>query len=242
MLTLKEHQENFIESLLHNTIEHNSFKDTPHLMDQLNVYRSSVFSGLITVLADVYKAIAVFMQDDFQGIALRYVFEKPPAHPSLLYYGSGFENYINSDFPKAAFLKELASFEWALHTTHYGPEDNKLDLDALKNLSAEECLSFSVILRSNVKLFKSSYPLHNLYKSVINQKKLDIKLNPTFILIHRLDMRVCVQSIDELTFNMLSMLLKPKNFSELMDSFTFSSEFWAKIVEMIFKLQIVKQQ
>lgn len=241
MLTLKDHQQNFIESLLTNTIKHDSFQMTPHLIDQLNVYRSSVFSGLITVLADVYKALSIFMKDDFGSMALRYVFERPPTHPSLLYYGEGIDHYISVDLLQAEFLKELALFEWALHTTHYGAEDDKLDMEVLKNLGAEDFLDFSITLRSNVKLFKANYPLQDLYKSVVNEKKFDIKITPTFILIHRLNMGVCVQSIDELTFNMLSILMDAKKFSELMDSFTFSSEFWVKFVEMIFTRQIVKR-
>lgn len=241
MPTLKEHQQNFIESLLNNTIEHKSFKDTPHLMDQLNVYRSSVFSGLITVLADVYKALSVSMQDDFKEVALRYVFEKPPENPSLLYYGKGFEVYINNDFPNASFLKELSLFEWALHTTHYSTKDGRLDLEVLKNLSAEEFLAFPITLRSNVKLFKASYPLHNLYKSIVNRESPDIGRDATFLLIHRFNMGVCVESIDELTFDMLEFLSEPRKISDLIDRFTFSSEFWISFIEMIFKRQIVKQ-
>ena len=84
---------------------------------QLAVYSNAYVNRLREALQSNFPALHQLLGDnDFEGLAARYIIEHPPRHASIRWFGDCLAEFLAARTPYSATpaIRELALFEWAL--------------------------------------------------------------------------------------------------------------------------------
>lgn len=104
------------------------------------VYRNTVMTGCIDALQANYPAVARLVGEEwFRATAAEFARTRLPEHPTLLYYGAGFADFLRG-FPPAAelpYLAEVARLDRFWTEAHAARDAGPLLPDALSALPAE---------------------------------------------------------------------------------------------------------
>lgn len=105
------------------------------------VYRNTVTKGCIDALRANYPAVARLVGEEwFRAAAAEFVRARLPEHPTLLYYGAGFGDFLRG-FPLAAelsYLAQVARLDRFWTEAHAARDAEALLPDMLSTLSPEE--------------------------------------------------------------------------------------------------------
>lgn len=96
------------------------------LTARFDVYRNNIFAGLISVLKSRFPAVSRIVGDEFfAGFARQFIAQHPPQSPALVFYGSGFADYIRAaeECADVPYLADVAAIEWELHRCYHAADD-----------------------------------------------------------------------------------------------------------------------
>lgn len=139
------------------------------LARRFGVYRNTVFSSLINVLAARFPVVAQLAGlDFFRGMAATFIAERPPASPVLLMYGGDFSEFIAMFGParEIPYLADVARFEWTLHAVSHAADADPIDPAVFVAAAASESWSeVRLILHPAARHFRSAYPVVSLWRA-----------------------------------------------------------------------------
>lgn len=127
----------------------------------------NVTAGLVEVLAAAFPATSrAAGAENFRFAAARFARAHPPAEPRLLAYGAGFPAWL-ADFAPARgqpWLAELARLEWARAEALFAADATPLRAEDLAGLAPEAVPALRLRLHPSLRLVRSRYPLHALWR------------------------------------------------------------------------------
>lgn len=105
------------------------------------VYRNTTPNALIETLRAGYPVVAQLVGDEaFAILAMDFARRRPPAHPVLLDYGSGFPNFLSAQrwiAEELPYLPDVAEIEHLRAEAHVAADRAVLDLADLARLGTE---------------------------------------------------------------------------------------------------------
>lgn len=138
------------------------------LATALEVYRNNYRGNLHDALAGAYPVIKQLVGDDFfRMMALRFI-EKHPSHSANLHhYGAELADFLQHFKPaqELCYLPDVATLEWACHTSYFEADEAEFDLARLAQFPPEQhpYLIFSV--HPAVHIVRSPYPVNAIWQA-----------------------------------------------------------------------------
>jgi hypothetical protein len=134
---------------------------------RVEVYRHGYFARLVECLVDDYPALAHALgAQRFEDMCRDFIVLHPPASASLNDYGAPFAAYCGQ-LPQSwsAFARDLAQLEWAVVEAIHAEEGERLDVEALGRLSAEQWSTARLVPSPALRLLFSAYPAEEYYRA-----------------------------------------------------------------------------
>jgi hypothetical protein len=175
----------------------------------LDVYRASVLSNFSAALTASYPVVRRLVGDAFfSEMARRFALAHPSTSGDLNEYGAGFPAFI-AGYPHAAalpYLHDVARLEWACHESEQAPEPAPFDFEALARVDPARYGELRFQLHPSVRLLESAHPIGAIHEA--NAPGRDGAPSRVegrdFIVVHRVDGRAVVSSLDVDTWRLLS--------------------------------------
>ncbi len=194
----------------------------------MNIYHKAYFARLTETLGDTYSAVWRVLGDDhFFEVTRDYIQNTPSIYYDLSDYGETFPKYLCSvgDKFKAPFLYDLARFELEFKNLFHQRQNKPLSKEELAYSLKEGDLIF--LFGSAFKLFKSDYPIHDIWKNRESEKfdmeSLDWKIREHLVLYKNKD-RIFIRKITEMEFCFLEMLKEGQSVLRTLKSVTEESK------------------
>ena len=139
--TLAEFQDAFSQALFARDATAGNALATLVRQPGFAVYRNTVMKGCVDALQANYPAVARLVGEEwFRAAAAEFVRTRLPEHPTLLYYGAGFADFLGG-FPPAGdlpYLAKVARLDRFWTEAHAARDADALLPDALFTLPPEE--------------------------------------------------------------------------------------------------------
>jgi hypothetical protein len=146
---------------------------SPHNLNAeegFNIYHGSIFGQLAKTLANIYPVCCQLVGEEFfQKMATFYIRHHPSISPDLNSYGADFPSFLANFEPvqPLVYLPDVALLEWYYHQVFQGEDTEKLNLQALNEVSPEQWEHLIFHLPINSFLLESAYPIHRIWE--VNQ-------------------------------------------------------------------------
>lgn len=142
--------------------------DPRALLRRFNVYRNSVYAGLVGVLEARYPAVQRLVGDEFfRAMARIFVDAMPPTSPVLLEYGAGFPQFL-ADFDAVAdepYLPDVARLEWTTHRARHAADAAPLGASAIAAAAQGDASALKLRFAPSVTVLTSAYPVFSLWRA-----------------------------------------------------------------------------
>ena len=194
---------------------------------QLDLYRNSVFGGLLKAITEIYPVCKKLVGDEFfDAMCLRYIKQTPSCHFDINSYGNNFPDFIEH-FPPAkslAYLPDVCRLEWFWHCAYQADEVNTPSLTKLLSLEPSVLLDCRLTLHPTANLLQSQYPVDaiwNMNQSTNNsEENLLLEDKPdNYFFIWRQDINMRIDKLDRNLFTFLKAIKKRKTIGELVNTF-----------------------
>lgn len=200
-IQLKKFERNFTEFIFNNADPKNIsaiFKtySQEELSARLSIYKNNVFASLIANLADLYPAVMKTVGTDFfNSCAKTYLIEHPPTHASLLEFGTGFPQFIQTFKPALSlpYLADVARIDLACHHAYHAQDAIPLQPGYYANYDLELLAAARIIAHPSASLITSPFACFSIWNlpAQANDIKTSIPANtPESVLILRPFMEV----------------------------------------------------
>ena len=191
------------------------------LTEQLKVYRNHVVISLSKALAMTFPLVEKLAGRDFlMDAAKMYLREHPPMEACLDRYGGGFPDFLRHA-PQAnatPYLADAAALDWLINESKCAKDDPVLRAEDLAAIAPDAYADTVFVLRDNVKLIRSPYPLHAIYNyDESSDEELDITGPETFLLVTRLGLDVKIFNLNSDEFMMFEQLEDGKPLGECLE-------------------------
>jgi len=120
---------------------------------RLQVYQNNYELTLVDAVAGIFPIVSAFVGDVFVRTALKhFIAEYPPQNACLSDYGADFSSFLETykHAERVAYLADLASLEWTVHSLQSVAE---AEITALTQLA----------VNPNARFVESDFPLLNLW-------------------------------------------------------------------------------
>lgn len=137
------------------------------LVSNALVYRNTTFRGAADALATAYPAVARLSGDAyFEHVAIAYVETSPPWQRSLVGYGEGFADFVETapGIAEAPYLVDAARLDWAWLGAHRAPSQTSLLASALAAVRPEQLAQLILKLHPSVRLLELRWSVHDAWK------------------------------------------------------------------------------
>ncbi|WP_051484527.1 putative DNA-binding domain-containing protein [Shewanella waksmanii] len=179
------------------------------------VYRNNYQQALVSVLANCYLCCRTIVGEHcFAQLARDYVEHHPPLGSNLNQYGAQFSEFLrplmrqHHSLSQLAYLSELAKLEWLVQQSYYAKDSIPCQLwPALAPLPVDTQQSVNLVLRADISLLSSRFPLHTLWSR--HQSTVptgSVIANPSseyYLMVHRVSDRVKVTAIAPPAYQLL---------------------------------------
>lgn len=177
MTTLAHIQDHFQNYLLHNNEAFASDvvnDDVVGNVQRMRVYFEAYRMRLYGVLAEDSPKVKHLMGEaDFQKAFIAYLNTYPSTHFSVRYFGQYFAKFLaKSHFNNAAFLAEMAKFEWLVGETLDAKDALIVQSDFLQHLTPEQWGDLTLNLHPSVCFNTFNYPTAKTWLSIENNTAL----------------------------------------------------------------------
>lgn len=149
---------------------------------RLGIYFDAYQSRLCEALIANYPQLNNYLGDEsFQELALNYLDLNPSKYRSIRWFGEDFSVFLqNSAHEQAAFLAELAEFEWKMTLAFDAIDEEQLTLEQMARVAPEAWASMRFITHSSLHYLTFSWNVIAIWQELsINHPPLPIqKLEP----------------------------------------------------------------
>ena len=233
MPSLRQQQTDFINSILTDAIPNNTFIPHNNLGSRIEVYRRNFMEGYYASLKKTFPMTAQYLEDTFETYAVSYICtHRPKVGQLLATYGATFPQYLEDPISQ-----ELARLEWNLQTILMAQED-------VNTILPYDITTDDIIwqLRSDVALFNSAYPIHQLYVALSNTKTLNTKLAKisSYYILYKHTTTPTILPISYEEYSILTLLKTPHSMDELFDKLTVCQETFVTLFQKIFNVNFLK--
>jgi hypothetical protein len=137
----------------------------PHgpIAARVDVYRTTVQTGLIDVLAAAFPVVQrIVGADYFAGLARAFVTAAPPRAPQLSAYGGGLAAFIAgcADDHRLPYLADVARLEWARGESYFAADAALLDP---ATLIAGDVGELHLALHPAARLVRADFPIMTIW-------------------------------------------------------------------------------
>lgn len=137
------------------------------LVSNALVYRNTTFRGAADALATAYPAVARLAGDAyFEHVAIAYVETSPPRRRSLVGYGEGLADFLETapGIADAPYLADAARLDWAWLGAHRALSQAPLAAADLAALRPERLAELVLKLHPSVGLLELGWSIHDAWK------------------------------------------------------------------------------
>lgn len=200
-------------------------------IDRLAVYRNNNNQALTTAMRTAYPMCDKILGEQcFDQLARDYQYHHPLKQSNLNQYGQFFSELLantiatHTEFAGLEYLSDLAQLEWLLQLSYYASDGRDCySLSQLGLLNEEQQASVVMLLRPDVKLLRSKYPLYELWLKYQNEQE-DIKISAPediyHLCIYRDPFRPQVQRISPEQYRVLTDIMLSHSLSQMSESGT----------------------
>jgi len=182
--------------------------------DRLDIYRNTIFSGLIRALRLAYPAIEHLVgREFFECAADIFIREHLPRAAYLGQYGGVFSEFLHHFAPAASlpYLADVARLEWAVNGALHAPDVRPLELRELAEIARENQCDVSFQPHPSVGMLRAEYPVDDVWRAVLAGDDqalaaLDLASGPVFLLIESTKGDVEVTRLREAEWSFLNAL------------------------------------
>jgi len=196
---LDQIQENFIKEIL------DTENITPHAIEahkpRIWVYQNNVYGATVEYLEAVFPAVSgVVGSDYFKQMARLFIKKKPPQKGNIHLYGQSFSTITKtlSGLKKIPYLKDLISYEWALHYAYYAVNNIDIDVSAM---SQEELLTTDICFNDSVAIINSMFPLYEIHRQslpdYLAKVSIDLSDSQDTLIVYKKDFEVQTKVLDQ---------------------------------------------
>lgn len=226
-------QRKFITSVLSNIVPEAVFEHHHDIEARLRVYRRNFMQSHCVTLKKIFAVTALYLKDTFDTLAMEYVCRHPPKNGEVFgVYGKFFSSFLSDPVSK-----ELARLEWSLRELLRIPDEDESSLITSNRNPESICWQ----LRTDVLLFKSPYPVGELYLTLQKNNFFD-KIWPkqSCYVLARHETVPILFPLSAAEYTVLECLRDPCTIGALVDKLTFKQEILVKIIPAIFKPSFLK--
>ena len=134
---------------------------------RFDVYRNNVAVSLTEALETAFPVVRKLLGDEnFRKVASVFLRAHPPTSPLMMFYGEAMPEFLEH-FPPVAkwgYLPDVARLELALRHSYHAADAAPIDPAELQSLAPEALMSARVTLAPSVRLLRSSWPVHALWR------------------------------------------------------------------------------
>ena len=155
---------------------------------RFDVYRNNVVTSLIGAMGDAFPVIKMLVGEQFfDAVAGHYVRINPPTSPLMMFYGSGFPEFLDGFEParQLPYLPDMARLELARRTAYHAADDPVLDPDALSKIAPEALGAVRLKLHASVQIVSSNHPVFSIWRFNATDDKTPIQAAAEAVLISR---------------------------------------------------------
>ncbi|MFT3741682.1 MAG: DUF692 family protein [Gammaproteobacteria bacterium] len=192
---------------------------------RLTIYRHSFTTALAQSLSHIFTVCQQVVGESFFGhMALAYVAKTPSTSPDIEEYGLDFADFIQCYEPAASlpYLPDLARLEWAWHKALRSPNYSPLSVHALQSIPDTQHAHVVFKLPPGSTLLRSPYPLLKIWQvhqdgsiHSAEDAMVDLTEGGVNLWIWREADRVCMQSLDEAHWQLLSAIAQDLSLAEI---------------------------
>ncbi len=189
-------------------------------VERLKIYRNNVILSLRDAVGDTFPVVKRLIGDDcFNAAAVSFVRQNPPEHPSLLFYGETFIEFI-ATYPacvELTFLSDVALLEWNYIRAFHAENVTLLENSTLDNIAPESLGNVVFSLHPSVNFMQSQWPVDDIWEENLKEEVATIELDTDAqcnLLIYRKDYQVEVINLAYECFNLLTALSQGKTIVE----------------------------
>ncbi len=181
-------------------------------LQRFNVYRNNFIVLNADALADMYPVVKRLLGESaFQMLATRYVRQQPPMERTLLLYGEGFADYMNSlaELSALPYLADVARLEYAWTAAYHAEEVGRLDQRTLSSVLPEAFGLLRLITHPSMQCIESSFPIYRIW--MVNQgdeldQAVSLDEGASHLIIIRPDTEVDVRAVSAAEWRLLDHL------------------------------------
>jgi len=145
-----------------------SFNDKLSCKDQVNIYRNSIFGGLISALREIYPVCHKLVADDFfDFMATQYIYQHKSLSPDLTDYGEHLAEFISTFKPAASlpYLSDIAKLEWSWHQAFHAQDHSEFNINRLNKLNEKQYNNLIFHTPPGSNLITSCFPIHKIWNA-----------------------------------------------------------------------------
>ena len=134
---------------------------------RFDVYRNNVAVGLTEALVTGFPVIHKLVGDRFfRAMAGVYLRTHPPASPLMMFYGEHMPQFLRRFGPAQSlpYLPDVARLELAMRESYHAADAVPVEAAVLGQMAPEALMSARVGLAPALRIVRSSYPVHGLYR------------------------------------------------------------------------------
>lgn len=135
---------------------------------RFDVYRNNVAHSLTEALEVAFPVLNKLLGDEFfRAMAGHFLRLHPPVSPLLMFYGEAMPAFL-AGFPPVAhlpYLPDIARLELARRQSYHAVDAPVLAPERLQSLPADRLLSARLILAPAVRLIRSDWPVHGIWRA-----------------------------------------------------------------------------
>lgn len=136
---------------------------------RLNVYYEAYRLRLLEILRTDFPGLAALMNaDSFNAMGLRYLEQFPSAHPSVRVFGRHLAEFLSVDgaFADWPWLAEMARFEWQRGLAFDGPDAQRLTLETLGALPAQDWPALRISFNPTLQRARYDWNIGSIWRAV----------------------------------------------------------------------------
>lgn len=197
---------------------------------QIEIYRNSIFGGLLKSLSEIYPVTRRLVgKDFFDALCLRYIARTPSTRPDINFYGQTLADFT-AGFPPAMSLPYLADvmrLEWAWHWALQSNDSETSNLATLTRMDGETLANVVLILPDSATLVTSAFPVLTIWQAnqpeQDNDTPIDLNQGSQDILVWRNKLQLCMDLLDSGMVDFLQAILHQQTLAEMQSLTEFNS-------------------
>ena len=198
---------------------------------RLQVYQNNFRLSLTSNLASIYPVVEKLVGENFFKYASHeFITLHPSLHGNLHEYGGEFSNFLAEFEPAKSlvYLPDMAKFEWAYHRVFHEQDAPALDLQRLEIVNEADYENIVFSINPASRLMKSRFPLIDIWQANQLDDPPEVKLidQDYFFLVGRRNYENIFQSLNEVEYKFLEMIVSGKKLGEVSNTLSrsFSEE------------------